>query len=248
MVTGYRFSYGGAQEYYGVTPDLCTLGKIIGGGFPLAAIAGKKEIMAHFDKEKVGSDGFLMQIGTLSGNPIASVAGLKTLEILRRPGSYEKLRQNGQRIMDFASKELSENNIDFKVVGDQTLFEIIFTNEEILNYRDVQKNDLKYKDSGIEQTWNFAHPNNKKVTGPLGNFKRMIKGASYQMMIDHLSHTITELGSSDKWAQFEVIILDKNKIYHKFNWQVEKYTMDGPLKDCWLTTMVSNPISLGSSI
>ena len=99
--------------------------------------------MAHFDKEKVGSDGFLMQIGTLSGNPIASVAGLKTLEILRRPGSYEKLRQNGQRIMDFASKELSENNIDFKVVGDQTLFEIIFTNEEILNYRDVQKNDLK---------------------------------------------------------------------------------------------------------
>ena len=103
-MTGYRFSYGGAQEYYGVTPDICTLGKIIGGGFPLAAIAGKKEIMAHFDKEKVGSDGFLMQIGTLSGNPIASVAGLKTLEILRRPGSYEKLRQNGQRIMDFASK------------------------------------------------------------------------------------------------------------------------------------------------
>ena len=112
----------------------------------------------------------------------------------------------------------------------------------------LQKNDFKYRDSGIEQTWNFAHPNNKKVTGPLGNFKRMIKGVSYQMMIDHLSHTITELGSSDKWAQFEVIILDKNKIYHKFNWQVEKYTLDGDLKDCWLTTMVSNPIPLGSSI
>ena len=143
VVTGYRFSYGGAQEYYGVTPDICTLGKIIGGGFPLAAIAGKKEIMDHFDKEKVGSDGFLMQIGTLSGNPIASVAGLKTLEILKRPGSYEKLRQNGQRIMDFASKKLNENNVDFKVVGDQTLFEIIFTNEEVLNYRDVKKNNLK---------------------------------------------------------------------------------------------------------
>jgi hypothetical protein len=112
----------------------------------------------------------------------------------------------------------------------------------------LQKNDLSYKDSGIEQTWNFAHPNNKKVTGPLPNFKRMIKGDSYQMMLNHLSHTITELGSSDKWAQFEVIILDKNKIYHKFNWQVEKYTDDGLLKDCWLTTMVSNPIPLGSSI
>ena len=112
----------------------------------------------------------------------------------------------------------------------------------------LMDNDKDFKDSGIEQTWNFAHPNNKKNTGPLPNFKMMIKGNSYQMLIDHLSHTITELGNSDKWAQFEVIILDKNKIYHKFNWQVEKYTMDGPLKDCWLTTMVSNPISLGSSI
>ena len=112
----------------------------------------------------------------------------------------------------------------------------------------LQKNDLRFKDSGIEQTWNFAHPNNKKVTGPLSNFKRMIKGDAYQMMINHLSHTITQLGSTDKWAQFEVIILDKNKIYHKFNWQVEKFTEDGELKDCWLTIMVSNPIPLGSSI
>ena len=112
----------------------------------------------------------------------------------------------------------------------------------------LQKNDLGYKDSGIEQTWNFAHPNNKKVTGPLNNFKRMIKGDSYQMMINHLSHTITQLGSGDIWAQFEVVILDKDKIYHKFNWQVEKYILDGMLKDCWLTTMVSNPIPLGSSI
>jgi hypothetical protein len=84
----------------------------------------------------------------------------------------------------------------------------------------LQKNDLDFKDSGIEQTWNFAHPNNKKVTGPLPNFKRMIKGDSYQMMLDHLSHTITELGSSDNWAQFEVIILDKDMIYIKFNCQV----------------------------
>jgi len=88
VVTGFRFSYGGAQSVYGVTPDVCTLGKIIGGGFPLAAIAGKAELMAHFDKEKVGSERFLMQLGTLSGNPLAAVAGLKTLEILRRPGQY----------------------------------------------------------------------------------------------------------------------------------------------------------------
>jgi len=137
-----------------------------------------------------------------------------------------------------------------------------FSNAELLNPKStikpkevikiqlngLQKNDSKFKDSGIEQTWNFAHPNNKRVTGPLSKFKMMLKSDSYGMMINHLSHTITELGSSDKWAQFEVIILDKNKIYHKFNWQVEKYTLDGSLKDCWLTTMVSSPISLGSSI
>ena len=112
----------------------------------------------------------------------------------------------------------------------------------------LMNNYKKFKDSGIEQTWNFAHPNNKKVTGPLENFKKMIKGDTYQMMLNHLSHTITQLGCGNNWAQFEVVILDKNKIYHKFNWQVEKYVEDGNLKDCWLTTMVSNPILLGSSI
>ena len=117
-----------------------------------------------------------------------------------------------------------------------------------IQLKGLQKNNAGYEDSGIEQTWNFAHPNNKKVTGPLPKFKKMIKGDSYKMMINHLSHTITELGKGNNWAQFEVIILDNEKIYHKFNWQVEKYTMDGPLKDCWLTTMVSSPIPLGSSI
>ena len=112
----------------------------------------------------------------------------------------------------------------------------------------LMNNDKKFEDSGIEQTWNFAHPNNKKNTGPLPNFKMMIKGNSYQMLINHISHTITKLGSSDNWAQFEVVILDKEKIYHKFNWQVEKFTLEGPLQNCWLTTMVSSPEALGSSI
>ena len=112
----------------------------------------------------------------------------------------------------------------------------------------LMNNDKKFEDSGIEQTWNFAHPNNKKNTGPLPNFKMMIKGNSYQMLLNHISHTITKVGSSDNWAQFEVVILDKEKIYHKFNWQVEKFTLEGPLQGCWLTTVVSNPILLGSSI
>ena len=136
-----------------------------------------------------------------------------------------------------------------------TKADLLFPNNSILpadvikiQLNALMDNDSKFKDSGIEQTWNFAHPNNKKNTGPLPNFKMMIKGNSYKMLLNHLSHTISRVRGGDNWVQFEVIILDKEKIYHKFNWQVEKYTEDGPLKDCWLTTMVSSPVPLGSSI
>ena len=86
----------------------------------------------------------------------------------------------------------------------------------------LQNNNNEFEDSGTEQTWNFAHPNNKKATGPLDKFKRMIKSNNYQMMINHISHTITEIRGGDNWVQFEVIILDKNKIvkgiiYHSKN-------------------------------
>ena len=136
IVTGYRLDYGGAQEAYGVTPDLCTLGKIVGGGFPLAAIAGRTDVMVHFDKARVGQDKWLMQLGTLSGNPVAAVAGRKTMEVLRRDGMYDKLRANGQRLMDQASGALAAEGIAHVVSGDPTLFEIVFTDGPVRNYRD----------------------------------------------------------------------------------------------------------------
>jgi len=143
IVTGFRFAYGGAQELYGVTPDLCTLGKIIGGGFPLAATVGKAEIMAHFDKAKVGAEGFLMQLGTLSGNPVASVAGLKTMEILRRPGSYERLRQSGKTLQKAITDSLSKRGIAHQIVGDPTLFDVVFTETPVRNYRDWLTGDVE---------------------------------------------------------------------------------------------------------
>ncbi len=141
VVTGFRLAYGGAQEYYGVTPDLCTLGKIIGGGFPLAAVAGKAEIMRHFDRAKVGADKALMQIGTLSGAPVASVAGLKTMEILRRPGAYEKLRANGRRVWDATTRHLTDAGHAHRMTGDVTCFDVIFTDRPIINYRDMTTGD-----------------------------------------------------------------------------------------------------------
>lgn len=141
VVTGFRFAYGGAQEVYGVTPDLCTLGKIIGGGFPLAAVAGRKTIMDHFDKAIVGADRWLMMLGTLSGNPVAAFAGLKTMEILRRDGAFDTLRANGARLMAMFDRHLSAAGIAHRIVGHPTLFDVVFTDRDVRTYRDVQAAD-----------------------------------------------------------------------------------------------------------
>ena len=117
-----------------------------------------------------------------------------------------------------------------------------------IQLRSLKQNDNPKKDNGIEQTWEFAHPNNQKNTGPLDRFKTMIKGKSYVMLLNHLDHKVVEIKSDDLSAFFEVTVLDKNKSYYKFNWTVEKYTAEGPLQDCWLSTMVSPPMPLGSSI
>jgi glutamate-1-semialdehyde 2,1-aminomutase len=138
VVTGFRFAYGGAQELYGVTPDLCTLGKVIGGGFPLAATVGRADIMAHFDKAAVGESGWLMQLGTLSGNPVAAAAGLKSLEILRRDGQYARLRALGNRVAGMIRHALAPTNIPYCIVGDDTLSEVVFTAQNPQDYRAVQ--------------------------------------------------------------------------------------------------------------
>ena len=143
IVTGFRFAYGGAQEEYGVTPDLCTLGKVIGGGFPLAAVAGRKTIMDHFDKDVVGNDRWLMMLGTLSGNPVAAVAGLKTLEILRRPGAFARLRANGQRLQAMFTQHLSAAGIKHQIIGHPTLFNVAFTDKDIRTYRDFQSRNME---------------------------------------------------------------------------------------------------------
>jgi glutamate-1-semialdehyde 2,1-aminomutase len=141
VVTGFRFAYGGAQSYYGVTPDLCTLGKIVGGGFPLAAIAGRADIMALFDKALVGEDRVLMQVGTLSGNPVAAVAGLKTLEILRRPGTYEAAFATGRALMQGLSDQVTRAGLPAQVVGEPPLFDLVFADGAIRDYRATLRAD-----------------------------------------------------------------------------------------------------------
>lgn len=141
VVTGFRFAYGGAQEYYGVTPDLCTLGKIVGGGFALAAIAGRADIMKHFDRLAMTDEDFIFQVGTLSGNPVAAVAGLATLDVLKRPGTYEGVFANGRRLMDTLSELLKKHGFKAQVIGEPPLFDIVFTDQPIKDYRDTLKAD-----------------------------------------------------------------------------------------------------------
>ena len=112
----------------------------------------------------------------------------------------------------------------------------------------LMNNNEPNLDNGIKQTWEFAHPSNKKYTGPLPKFINLLKSESYKMLINHLDSEIIEVFKSSNQYGFEITILGDDKKYYKFQWVVEKYYDEGPLKDCWLTTSVSNPVSLGSSI
>ncbi|MEM6620116.1 MAG: aminotransferase class III-fold pyridoxal phosphate-dependent enzyme [Pseudomonadota bacterium] len=141
IVTGFRLAYGGAQERYGVVPDICTLGKIIGGGFALAALGARSDIMDHFDKSRAGVDGWLMQLGTLSGNPVAAAAGLKTMEVLRRPGAYANLRATGRALMEIQSAALGARGIAHQMCGDETLFDVLFTEGPCRDYRTARHDD-----------------------------------------------------------------------------------------------------------
>ncbi|MDE0744941.1 MAG: aminotransferase class III-fold pyridoxal phosphate-dependent enzyme [SAR202 cluster bacterium] len=141
VVTGFRFSYGGAQDYYGVVPDICTLGKAIAGGFPLTAVAGRDEIMTHFDSDKVGKEGFMPHIGTLNGNPVACAAGLATLDILKQDGVYDGIFDTGRKVMEGLQNILDNSEIPGKVVGEPILFDVFFTTEEVYDYRSTLKAD-----------------------------------------------------------------------------------------------------------
>ena len=117
----------------------------------------------------------------------------------------------------------------------------------------IQLNSLKndntpYKDAGIEQVWEFAHPNNKKVTGPLEKFKKMIYSENYQLLIGHENYEIIVLNKSENLLVYKVHILSKTKKKYYYIWQIEKVVEDGNLKDCWMTTGVSNPEFLGDTI
>jgi glutamate-1-semialdehyde 2,1-aminomutase len=135
VVTGFRLAYGGAQEHYGVVPDLCALGKSISGGHPISVLCGSGEIMGYLDPARRATGDHVCQTGTFSGNPISAVAGLATLAELRREGAYEKLFATGRRLMDSLQRMLTEAEIPAQVTGEPPAFEVWFTDREIADFR-----------------------------------------------------------------------------------------------------------------
>jgi len=143
VVTGFRLAYGGAQEHYGVVPDLCTMGKAIGGGFPLSAVAGREEVMAVFDSARAPEGRHVPLVGTLSGNPVAAAAGLATLEVLREPGTYERYFEIGRRLMAALSASLEQAGLAAQVVGAPCMFDVVFNTRPVRNYRDTLEVDAQ---------------------------------------------------------------------------------------------------------
>jgi glutamate-1-semialdehyde 2,1-aminomutase len=135
IVTGFRLAYGGAQEYYGVVPDIAAFGKVIAGGFPLAAVCASTEIMRHFDPTLEGTPDYVWQAGTLNGNPISAAAGLATLAELRRPGAYAQLHKTGATLREGLREAARRRGLPAQVSGEPPVFDIIFTDRPVVDYR-----------------------------------------------------------------------------------------------------------------
>ena len=135
VVTGFRLAYGGAQEAYGVTPDLAAIGKIVGGGFPLAAVVGRAELLEPYAAEAVGPERFVPQSGTLNGNPVAAAAGLATLAELREPGAYAALHATGAHLRSTLQRLFDEAEVPAVVSGIDIIFDVYFTGRPVVDYR-----------------------------------------------------------------------------------------------------------------
>ncbi|MGY6559802.1 MAG: glutamate-1-semialdehyde 2,1-aminomutase [Nitritalea sp.] len=137
VMTGFRLAPGGAQERFGVTPDMCTLGKIIGGGMPVGAYGGRKEIMDH-----VSPAGPVYQAGTLSGNPIAMAAGLTMLRHLHEnPSVYTRLEEVGAGVVREIRKGLDALNLRYTINHIGSMYSLFFTTEEVYDFESAKKSD-----------------------------------------------------------------------------------------------------------
>lgn len=143
VVTGFRLAYGGAQEFYGVVPDLVAYGKALGGGYPIGAFGGRAEIMDMVREDRIGGPDYVWMASTLGGNPISTAAAEAALGVFRGEGVYPRLRALGEYMRAGMRKVLADRQMTAQVIGDGPLAQVVFSPDPVFNYRSTKKGDSK---------------------------------------------------------------------------------------------------------
>jgi glutamate-1-semialdehyde 2,1-aminomutase len=143
VVTGLRYGLGGAQGYFGVIPDLATYGKIIGGGLPVGAVAGRADIMDQADPGKKGKAEYVYQNGTLQGHPLGCAAGLASLDVLEEPGVYQRVFAQADKLREGLQRVFDDERMGIRVFGDGPMWHMLFTDKIPVNWRDMLASDLQ---------------------------------------------------------------------------------------------------------
>ena len=145
VVTGFRLAYGGAQEYYGVVPDIVAYGKALGGGYPIGVYGGRADIMDLVEENRLGKTNYVWTASTLGGNPVSTTAAAAALSVFRQPGVYDHLHNMGAYLRDGMRQVLREHDIRGQIIGDGPLAQVIFTPEEapVRDYRSTRRGDAR---------------------------------------------------------------------------------------------------------
>jgi glutamate-1-semialdehyde 2,1-aminomutase len=143
VVTGFRLAYGGAQEYYGVSPDLIAYGKALGGGYPIGAFGGRADIMEMVCEDRIGGDDYVWMASTLGGNPISTAAANAALSVFRSSGTYDNLHQMGNTLRSGMRGVLERHDVDAQIIGDGPLAQVVFSKDPVFDYRSTRKGDKK---------------------------------------------------------------------------------------------------------
>lgn len=141
VVTGFRLAYGGAQEYYGVIPDLVAYGKALGGGYPIGAFGGRADIMDLVREDRLGEPGYVWVASTLGGNPISTAAARAALGVFSEPDCYQRLHDLGRYLRKGLARVLEEHQETAQVIGDGPLAQVVFSADPVFDYRSTKRGD-----------------------------------------------------------------------------------------------------------
>jgi glutamate-1-semialdehyde 2,1-aminomutase len=143
VVTGFRLAYGGAQEYYGVVPDIVAYGKALGGGYPIGAFGGRGEVMDLVREDRLGRDDYVWMASSLGGNPVSTAAANAALSVFRTPGTYERFHALGDYLREGLRRVLAGRQTTAQVIGDGPLAQVVFSADPVTDYRSTRRGDAR---------------------------------------------------------------------------------------------------------